>query len=314
MDRRVFVKFGGRALAAAPLYAALRPLVQTLEAQAIPAAVMNRIGITTVCFRNQFAATRPQNAPTGTAPALTLLDAPKYIADQLGIHNVEVWNRHFDEMTIDYCRRVKAAAAAAGSRITNIQLDGPYDLSSADEAQRSQSITFVKGWMDRAAALGAPHMRANPGGRPGDMIPERVIDSFRQLAAYGRTINVKVLVENHTGLSQPIPGCVEIVRRVNDPFCRALSDWGNSPSESQEARVKALAEQFPYLEFISAKEVDFDAENRHISYDIVPIIKATEASGFRGIYSIEFFGQQQPRDVVAAARAMVQTLAANIRA
>lgn len=313
MNRRSFVKYGYRGLAFAPVAAAVVPLIDTLQAQAIPAGVLERIGITTVCFRNQFAATRPQNA-AGTAPALTLLDAPRYIADQLGIHNVEVWNRHFDDMSLDYCRQLKAAAAAAGSRITNIQLDGQYDLSAADDTQRMQSIALVKGWMDRAAAVGAPRMRANPGGRPGDPIPDRVIDSFTQLATYGRTINVKILVENHTGLSQPIPGCVEIVRRVNDPFCRALSDWGNSPSDSQEARVKGLSAQFPYLEFISAKEVDFDQNNRHISYDIVPIIRATEASGYRGIYSIEFFGQQQPPDVVAAAKGMMQVLAANIRA
>ena len=66
---------------------------------------------------------------------------------------------------------------------------------------------------------------------------------------------------------------------------------------------------------LAAKELDFDDQNRHISYDVVPIIKATEASGYKGIYSIEFYTEKQPpRDVVAAAKTMIQTLAANIKA
>jgi hypothetical protein len=99
----------------------------------------------------------------------------------------------------------------------------------------------------------------------------------------------------------------------DDPFCRALSDWGNTPAASQAARVEALTQMFPLIEFVSAKEVDFDEQNRHISYDIVPIIKATEASGYRGIYSIELWGDRQPVDVVAAVKDMMQTVAQNIR-
>ena len=41
----------------------------------------------------------------------------------------------------------------------------------------------------------------------------------------------------------------------------------------------------------------------------MPIIKATEASGYKGIYSIEFYGKP-PKDVVAAARDMITALSA----
>lgn len=319
MNRRRFLEYGSRALALSPLLRVAEGAGLPLYAQAIPAAVMNRLAISTDCFRLQFKPTfaRGQSAPPGNLPLLTPLTAPKYIADQVGIHNVEIWAPHVEDLSIAYCREIKAAAAAAGSRIANVQLDvltpPDYDLQSANETERARSIVFVKEWMDRTAALGAPHIRVNPGGRPGDAIPERVIDAYRQLAAYGKTINVKVLVENHTGLSRPIPGCIDIVRRVNDPFCRALSDWGNTPAASQAARVEALTQMFPLIEFVSAKEVDFDEQNRHISYDIVPIIQATEASGYRGLYSIELWGDRQPVDVVAAVKDMMQTVAQHIR-
>jgi hypothetical protein len=71
----------------------------------------------------------------------------------------------------------------------------------------------------------------------------------------------------------------------------------------------------PYLSLVSAKELDFDANNNHTSYDVVPLIKATEASGFRGIYSIEFYTvKNPPPDPVVAAKKMMAAIAANIKA
>jgi hypothetical protein len=46
---------------------------------------------------------------------------------------------------------------------------------------------------------------------------------------------------------------------------------------------------------------------------VVPIIKATEASGYKGIYSIEYYGKP-PKDVVAAAKESIKELTANITA
>ena len=139
----------------------------------------------------------------------------------------------------------------------------------------------------------------------------RTADSFRQLAEYGKKINVKILVENHIGYSADIDKVVAVIKAVNNPYCHAICDWGNSPKN--EGQVAALSKLFPFLELVSAKELDFDENNKHVNYDVVPIIKATEASGYKGIYSIEFYGKP-PKDTVAAARDMIKALSANISA
>lgn len=317
MNRRRFLQQSSRALAAAPFYSmtsGLRRLAGAdAQTQSIPAAVLNRIGITTVCFRERFPATRSKGAAPPPGGDLTLLTAPKFIADQLGLHNVEVWNAQFAETSPDYCRQLKAAAAAAGSKIIDIQVDGPENLSDPDAAKRAASVAAIKQWMDRAATVGAPRLRANTGGGSAAAWDvNRTADSFRQLADYGKTIGVKILIENHIGYSADIDKVVQIAKAVNDPNCRVISDWANTPSTSPADRVAGLSKLFPYLELVSAKELDFDDQNRHVSYDVVPLIKATEASGFRGIYSIEFYSNRPPRDVVAAAKDMMQAIAANI--
>ncbi len=317
MKRREFIQLGGLAAAWLPPSSVWLPPSggRTLAAQSPSPGVLKRIGITTVCFRDRFASTREKNAgPIPAGQELTLLTAPKFIADTLGLHNVEIWSAQFAEMSPDYCKKIKAAAEGVGSRIINIQVDGSENLSDPDAAKRAQSIATIKEWMDRAAAVGASTCRANTGGGP----PEgwdvnRTADSFRQLANYGKKIGVKILVENHIGYSADIDKVVAVAKAVNDPYCRVISDWGNTPSSSPEARVTGLSKLFPYLELVSAKQLDFDEQNRHVNYDVVPLIKATEASGYKGIYSIEFYGKP-PKDTVAAAKEMIKALTANIRA
>jgi len=315
MNRRVFLAQLSAAVGVAPVLSA-RDLwaLQGTGATSIPPAVMRRIGITTVCFRNRFKQTAPKDAVDKAD--LTLLAAPKFIADSLGIHNVEVWNAQFENESPEYCAEVKNAAAKVGSRITNIQLDGSYDLSAPDAAKRAESIKFVKGWMDRAKAVGATMLRANTGPetRGAAFEPNTIADSFKQLAAYGKTIGVKVLIENHTGFSADVDKVVTLLKAVNDPNCGAITDWGNSSATDIEHRVADMQKLMPYLSLVSAKELDFDANNNHTSYDVVPLIKATEASGYRGIYSIEFYTvKNPPPDPVVAAKKMMAAIAANIK-
>ena len=313
MNRRSFIRLSGGAVAMAPFLGSFPALARAYGGQSIAPGVLKRIGITTVCFRDRFALTRDKKAgPIPAGQELTLLTAPKFIADSLGLHNVEIWSFQFDDRSLDYCKKIKAAAEAVGSRISNVQVDGSENLSDPDAAKRAASINEIKQWMDRAAAVGAPTMRANTGGGPAEgWDVNRTADSFRQLAQYGRKIGVKILIENHIGYSADIDKVVAIIKAVNDPYCRAICDWGNSPSN--EGRVGALSKLFPYLELVSAKELDFDENNRHVNYDVVPIIKATEASGYKGIYSIEFYGKP-PKDTVAAAKDMITALVANIKA
>ena len=127
MKRREFIQLGGLAAAWLPSSSAWLPPSggRPLAAQAVPPGVLKRIGITTVCFRDRFASTREKTAgPIPAGQELTLLTAPKFVADTLGLHNVEIWSAQFAEMSPDYCKKIKAAAEGVGSRITNIQVDG----------------------------------------------------------------------------------------------------------------------------------------------------------------------------------------------
>jgi sugar phosphate isomerase/epimerase len=285
----------------------------SLAAPQVGAAQRARLGVTTVCFRGRYAVNFP-GAPKSSGESL--LGAPRFIRDTLGLTNFELWSLQFEADTPDYCDRLRAAAGEAGGRIINIQLDGPYDFSSPDAEQRARSLTYVKGWMDRARRLGSPSLRANFSGlQPQGPFPlQQVADAFRQLAAYGRSIGVKVLVENHIGHSVSVDNVVAVLKAVDDPWCRAIADWGNSPARDFPDRLAQMGRLAPWLELVSAKGLHFDGEGRHLDYDVGALTRATEASGFRGIYSIELFaGPEPPADPIAQANAMEAAIAPNLK-
>jgi sugar phosphate isomerase/epimerase len=278
-----------------------------------PTDTRTRLAVTTVSFRERYAV-RLGNAWT---PATDhFLNAPRFVKENLGLTSLEVWNLQFEEDTNDYCLRLREAADRAGVKLVNIQLDSGYDLSSADADARRSSIAFVQRWIDRAALLGASSVRANLDGTQavGVFPLERVVDSFRQLTAYGRSKGVKILVENHVGHSVNIQNPVSVLKSVNDPWCRAIADWGNTPAPSLSDRIAQLALLSPWLDLVSAKVANFDADYKVTDYDIAALTEATERSGFSGLYSVELFNMANPpADTVRAARSVVGTIERAIR-
>lgn len=274
---------------------------------------MGRIGATTVSFRMRFPSTRPKGATVGD-PDLSLLDVPAMFVERLGVSNVEVWSKHFGEGTVAYGEKLRAAAERAGARIINVQMDEPpFDLSSPEAEKRKACIEFTKGWMDIAAACGAPSMRANTGGAKGEAFDlATTVDSFKRLAEHGERVGVKVLVENHGGHSMGEGNVAAIVKGVGGPWCRALPDFGNMPGEvTMEQRVAFLATMFPLADLISAKGMEFDPGYRHTSYDIAGCVRAAEAGGFKGIYSVECWAPKYvPPDPIQAIRSVADEIAA----
>lgn len=297
------------------LCASAQLFADSRSAETIPPELSKRISISTVTFRDRFKSNGGK--PPRPGQELTLLTAPKFIRDSLDIRNVELWNLHFEDGSIAYCEKVREAAAKTGSSIINIELDGSYNLSSNDPEARKKSIQFVKGWIDRANALGAPRVRPNQQSFEAASAPfslPTAIDSYRELTDYAHKAGVKILVKNFVGACLNIDTLISLIEGVNDPQCRLILDWGNTHFDSMDARLTEFRKAYPYMEMETAKGSNFDKSYRLTDYDPTPIIRATEASGFRGIYSIELYSADNPpADPVRASRVILSSLIVNMR-
>lgn len=265
-----------------------------------------RLAFSTVSIRDRLPFRLP-GAPPGKPGALTLLDAPRFARETVGLRNLELWSLQFDDVSDAYCRRLHQAADRAGVSICNVQVDGRMDLGSIDGEERQLSIVEAKAWIDRARLIGSRAVRFNfsPLSPKTAFAVGPVADSLRALAVYGRSRRIVVLTENHIGHAVPVENVAAVLKAVDHPNLRTIYDWGNVPDATTERVIDKLKLLAPWLHQVSAKGVTFDSDYRMTSYDVAAITRATERAGFRGLYSIELFGATPPGfDPVLGVRAM----------
>lgn len=299
MKRRAFLAHTGTALIAAGAS-------PSLFANVPKNTIYSRLGMTTVVFRNQFEQTRPKNFDLPLKP-LTLLEIPEYFSDRFKLRNIEFWSQHFESTSDSYIGELKKTIDAHHTRLINIQLDGRYDISATDEEERLRSIEFVKGWIDTAHKLGAKGLRSNPGGQE----LEKSVESLKLLAPYAESKGVTLYVENHLGFGKFPQNMLKIHHRVSHPNLQLLTDFANfDPSVDP---LESIAMLMPETGLISAKAKYVDTEGNHPDYDFVQCVQTAEKSGFRGIYSAEYYdSKNRPVDPEFIADWMLKHLAENI--
>ena len=124
---------------------------------------------------------------------------------------------------------------------------------------------------------------------------------------------MRVLVENHGGYTQSIPDMVALVRTVNHEFCKITIDWGENTPPNDRYEMMQLA--MPLTHIVSAKGYSFDpVTHGHTAYDVPRLVRNAEVGGFRGLYSIDFWGPTEtlPTDTVKAMRLFIQSITDNM--
>lgn len=227
---------------------------------------------------------------------LTLVDFPAFTKQTFGIDAVELNNVFFESTKPAYLDSVRIAAEQAGVTLLNIAVDEHSELSSIDRVARAIAVANYSRWIPIAAYLGITAIRANTGGTHAVHHGAAVkccVDSFRRLCDVGQRFGVKILVENHWGLSYEPGFIVDLIRQVRlthgDDAIAALADFGNWPDETD--RYAALEQILPYTAAVHAKVNDIDEDGTHPRFDHAKCIELCKTAGYDGYLGIEYEGE-----------------------
>jgi hypothetical protein len=295
MNRRRFLKslLVPAALSAASKDARAQTRRRPARHAAPGAGKIERVGVSSRSFQDFFESTHDPAAPAPPG-RLALLDFPQMIADRYKVHNLELAAPHFASLEPAYLLELKANLVRAHSRLINIpvhipELEAGAGLSDSTVAVRDAAIAASKKWIDIARQLGARSVRCDPGTVDPDNVAATV-DSYRQLAAYGRAKGVAVLIENHDAIGSARPETLVIlVRGVASPFMGTLPDFGSFPDDS--ARERGLNMLFPYARTTChARGQSLDAGGNETAFNFQACVQIAQRSAFKGMYSIEYEG------------------------
>lgn len=225
------------------------------------------------------------------------LDFAKVAREEFGIEAIEYVNQFFKDKAKDagYLDEMKKRAADNGVKSLLIMVDGEGQLGAKDPAKRLQTVENHKKWVEAAAKLGCHAIRVNAAssGTYEEQI-EYAADGLAQLTDFAEKFQLRVIVENHGGLSSNGKWLSQVMERVNHPHCGTLPDFGNFriKDNSWYDRYQGVTELMPYAHAVSAKSHDFDDQGNETRTDYVRMMKIVLDAGYRGYVGIEYEGRQ----------------------
>jgi hypothetical protein len=105
---------------------------------------------------------------------------------------------------------------------------------------------------------------------------------------------MNIIVENHGGLSSNGEWLAGVMKKVDNPRCGTLPDFGNfqtAPGEWYD-RYKGVKELLPYAKGVSAKSHEFDAAGNEVQTDFVKMVKIVLDAGYHGYIGVEWEGDK----------------------
>jgi L-ribulose-5-phosphate 3-epimerase len=194
-----------------------------------------------------------------------------------------------------------------------IMIDHEGELAAATHTERMAAVEKHKKWIAAAAFLGCGAVRVNLHGSMNEAEwVKGSLESLSLLGEFAQGHGLKILVENHGGLSAKINLLMQVIQRVALTNVGTMPDFGNfcirrevpgdlwlSPCVEQYDMYQGVAEMLPYAGAISAKTFNFDAEGNESTIDfqrMLQLIKAANFQNGQGYIGIEYEGSLLSED------------------
>lgn len=248
-----------------------------------PASLHKEIGVTTGSFMKHLSV----EAQPGK---LRLLDLPAIMRNELDMKVIDLMTATLASMTPDYLNQLRDRADAHGCMLTNLKMNQPgLDMASPDAAVRRQALDEYRRTIDAAERLGVRWVRPIPGREKPDL--SILAASYRELINYAAPKGIELLIENF-GWIQSAPDAIPRVIAAVGKGLHAQPDTGNW---KDDVRYDGLARAFPHAVSCDFKAFEFDAQGRHLRYDLKRCFQTGWDAGFRGPWCIEHFAPDLKR-------------------
>lgn len=173
------------------------------------------------------------------------------------------------------------------------------DFTAADPAVRTEGVERIKTWIEVAAKLGAPTVRAfaDPqppfkdwrqaaGGADRATVEAWVAESLHACAEHGQKYGVIVAVQNHGDFISTGPEHLSLLRRVNHEWCAAMVDTGKYLTADPYEDIALMA---PHAVNWQIKETT-QSTITSPRVDLMRLLTLIRQSGYRGYLPIETLG------------------------
>ncbi len=219
-----------------------------------------------------------------------------YCAEQ-GCDGAELTSYYFAEgVSEDELRNVRRHAFLRGIEISGTAIGNDFTLPPGPK--RDQEIAAGKLWIERAAVLGAPHIRIFAGsgkGMPAAEAEKLCIEALRECCAHAAKYGIMLGLENHGGVVAEPKGLLAIVRAVDSQWLGINLDTGNFHTTDPYAALEAC---LPYAVNVQIKTEMRTTGGPVEAADLPRLVKMLRDANYQGYVALEYEAKEDPLKAV----------------
>jgi sugar phosphate isomerase/epimerase len=254
-----------------------------------PTRPRDRLAVTSWPFRASIESPANQGRNTGV-PGMDMKDFPAMVVERFAVYNVNPLLNHFRSTDPAYLESFREAVARARSHIVDLGVPGRCFATTGTSTAEAAVRDGCK-WIDIAATIGSPsirqHLSAQPGQKP-DL--DAAALNLARLAGYAGKRNVVVNLENDNAAAEDPFFIVKAIEKVDNPYLRALPDFGNSIVQyGEEGNEKAVAAMLKHaFNMCHVKGMLQPEGGKTYQVNLKRMFEIARQSSYRGYFSMEF--------------------------
>jgi sugar phosphate isomerase/epimerase len=287
MKRRHFLTSATGALAAATL-PAIEPIKRKGKSRMM-------LGLAAYSFRGNMKWMRgKENKVTEGKPAWDISDFIDYCADQ-GCPGAELTSYFFPPDANDaYMFGVKRQAYLRGVNITGTAIGNTFTHPPGEARDKEMSDTL--GWIEKAAQMGAPHIRVFAGSTPKGSTQEEAekncIENYKQALESAARYGIILGIENHGGIVAEPDALLRIMKAVDSPWAGINWDSGNFHSADPYGDLAKIA---PYAVNVQLKmKIHAKDDKEGKPTDIPRVLQILRDANYQGWFTLEYEDKEDP--------------------
>jgi sugar phosphate isomerase/epimerase len=254
-----------------------------------PARPRDRLAVTSWPFR-AFIQSPANQGRKPSIPSIDIKEFPAMVVERFGVYNVNPLVNHFSSTDSAYLESFREAVARARSHVVDLGLPGRC-FATTDPTTAEAAVQDGCKWIEISAAIGSPSVRQHLSARQGEQPDvDAAAIHLARLADYGGKRNVVVNLENDNAVAEDPYFIVNVVEKVNNPYLRALPDFGNSIMKyGEQGNEKAVAAMLKYafnMCHVKARLQPDGGKTYHV--DLKKMFEIARQSSYRGYFSMEF--------------------------
>lgn len=293
--RRDFV-CSSAALAGSSLLSGMLRAIEPMAREGAPRLLLS---LAAYSFRNFFPTANGRPNPKVSSDEARRMDVLRFV-DFCGRHGcagAELTAYYFPpDAGLDYYASVRRHAFLRGVAVSGTAIGNNFSLGPGEK--RQHEILKCKEWIDRAAVLGAPHIRVFAGQNrdlPREEADKQVIQALEECCDYAGARGIFLGLENHDAIGSA-EHLLKLIAAVRSKWLGVNLDSGNFHTPDPYADFERCV---PYAVNVQLK-TDLRREGGAAleQADLPRLVRLLRDGGYQGFVALEFEANEDPYEAV----------------